>query len=340
MPTHGITNDKVTHINVVSYDHLESETPQNKGVIKSPSKLLSLKYQSQLSLGEQDKNSFSPKRVYFINTITIVKKEDELREPETSELSLSSLGGKKCKDGIEKDNEWIEYEEPLDLVNLYDESVYELIIKEMPSCSLNYDFRIEKGDPNNLKFHCMIGHKFIPNAYIDIDLPMNIMSLAYYNDIRRNGFEYRGENFMGIGRDMHVFIGKMSHVMDFTILKSIEANIDPSLPQVVFGLPFAEIACLAINRKHGWMTFTDGNREVTFKTPYNDPKRSELTSEGHDLLSSRIILSEDNYDRGCKRPFDLKSGFYKDVDKLGPDYQIRPKESSSRSDMNNQGGVM
>ncbi|GJV74161.1 hypothetical protein Tco_1494156 [Tanacetum coccineum] len=134
---------------------------------------------------------------------------------------------------------------------------------------------------------------------------------------------------------MHVFIGNMSHIIDFTILKSIEANIDPSLSQVVFRLPFTEIACLAINRKHGWITFTDGSREVTFKTPYKDPERSELTSEGYDLLSSRIILSEDDYDRGCERPFDLESEFYKGVDKLGPEYQTEPEESSSGSDVNN-----
>ncbi|GKB44952.1 hypothetical protein Tco_0889894 [Tanacetum coccineum] len=259
MLTHGVTNNTVTHINAMSYDHLESETPQNKGVVKSLSKFLSPKYQS--SLEEHDRNSSSLKRVYFINTITIVKKEDEPRKPKTSELSeidhdgsnlakdlsdesiepkeitnvvgLSNIGNKKYKDGIEKDNEWIEYEEPLNLVNLYDESIYESIIKEMPWCSLNYDFRIEKGDPNNLKFPCMIGHKFIPNAYIDIDLPMNIMSLAYYNDIRGNGFEYKGENFVGIGKDMHVFIGNMSHVMYFNILESVEANIDPSLSQVI-----------------------------------------------------------------------------------------------------------
>ncbi|GKD50393.1 hypothetical protein Tco_1279369, partial [Tanacetum coccineum] len=87
------------------------------------------------------------------------------------------------------------------------------------------------------------------------------------------------------------------------------------------------------------MTFTDGSREVTFKIPYKDPKISELTSKGHDLLSSRIILSEDEYDKGCKRPSDLESGFYKDVDKLGPEYRTGPEESSSGSDVNNQGGV-
>ncbi|GKE67362.1 hypothetical protein Tco_1521523, partial [Tanacetum coccineum] len=68
------------------------------------------------------------------------------------------------------------------------------------------------------------------------------------------------------------------------------------------------------------MTFTDGTKETTFKTPYKDPERSELFSEGHDLLSSRVILSEDDYDRGCRKPSDLEDGFYKDIIKLGPEY--------------------
>ncbi|GJU40164.1 hypothetical protein Tco_1193121 [Tanacetum coccineum] len=68
------------------------------------------------------------------------------------------------------------------------------------------------------------------------------------------------------------------------------------------------------------MTFTDGIKEITFKTPYKDPERSELSSKGHDLLSSRIILSEDDYDRGCRKLSDLEDGFYRDTDKLGPEY--------------------
>ncbi|GJX07212.1 hypothetical protein Tco_0195144 [Tanacetum coccineum] len=220
----------------------------------------------------------------------------------------------------EREIEWLDFEEPLDLVDTSKESVYESLIKEMPKCSLNYDFRIKKGDPRNLKIPCMIGHKFMANAYIDVDLLMNIMSLAYYNTIRKNGYEYMGRNFIGLGRDMHVFVGNMSYVMEFTILENIETNIDPSLSRVIFGQPFAEIACLAIDRKHGLMTLTDGTKEVTFKTPYKDPERSELSSEGHDLLSSRIILSEDDYDRGCRKPSDLEDGFYRDTIKLGPEY--------------------
>ncbi|GJR58304.1 hypothetical protein Tco_1500466 [Tanacetum coccineum] len=216
--------------------------------------------------------------------------------------------------------EWLDVEEPLDLVDTSKESVYESLIKEMPKCSLNCDFRIKKGDPRNLKIPCMIGHKFTAKAYIDVDLPMNIMSLAYYNSIKKNRYEYRGRNFVGLGRDIHVFVGNMSYIMDFTILENIEANIDPSLSHVVFGRPFIEIACLAINRKHGLMTFTDEIKEVTFKTPYKDLERSELSSKGHNLLSSRIILSEDDYDRGCRKPSDLEDGIYRDTTKLGPEY--------------------
>ncbi|GJV80144.1 hypothetical protein Tco_1516014 [Tanacetum coccineum] len=112
----------------------------------------------------------------------------------------------------------------------------------------------------------------------------------------------------------------MSYVMDFTILENIETNIEPSLSHAIFGRPFVEIACLAINRKHGLMNFTDGTKEITFKTPYKEPERSELSSEGHALLSSRIILTEDDYDRGCRKPSDLEDGFYRDTIKLEPQY--------------------
>ncbi|GJS08930.1 hypothetical protein Tco_0365726 [Tanacetum coccineum] len=226
------------------------------------------------------------------NTNTVERKKEqrdtpqlELKEP----TAIDKIGP--SRNNEEREIEWLDIEEPLDLVDTCEESVYESLIKEMPKCSLKFDFRIKKGDPRNLKIPCMIGHKFIANAYIHVDLPMNIMSLAYYNSIRKSRYEYRGRNFVGLGRDMHVFVGNMSYVMDFTILENIETNIEPN-----------------------------GIKEITFKTPYKDLKRSEFSSKGHDLLSSRIILSEDDYDRGCRKPSDLEDGFYRDTIKLGHEY--------------------
>ncbi|GJX88572.1 protein kinase-like domain, concanavalin A-like lectin/glucanase domain protein [Tanacetum coccineum] len=253
------------------------------------------------------------------NTNTAERKEEQRDTPQPELKDPTDIGKiVTSRNDEEREIKWLDIEEPLDLVDTSEESVYESLIKEMPKCSLNYDFRIKKDDPRNLKVPCMIGHKFMANAYIDVDLPMNIMSLTYYNSIRKSGYEYRGRNFKGLGRDMHVYVGNMSYVMDFTILENTETNIDHSLSHVVSRQPFVEIACLVINRKHGFMTFTDGTNEIPFKTSYKDPERNELSSEGHDLLSSRIILSEDDYDRGCRKPSDLEDRLYRDTIKLAP----------------------
>ncbi|GKB94859.1 hypothetical protein Tco_0980996 [Tanacetum coccineum] len=123
------------------------------------------------------------------DTNTIAYNEEQRDTPQLERediIVVDNLGPNRDDEGFE----WLDIEEPIDLVNTSEELVYESLIKEMPECSLNYDFKIKKGDPRNLKISCIIGHKFMANAYINVDLPMNIMSLAYYNSIRKNGYEY------------------------------------------------------------------------------------------------------------------------------------------------------
>nr|GFA35956.1 protein kinase-like domain, concanavalin A-like lectin/glucanase domain protein [Tanacetum cinerariifolium] len=93
----------------------------------------------------------------------------------------------------------------------------------------------------------------------------------------------------------------MSYVMDFTILENVEANIDPSLSQVIFGRPFVETTKLILDEEQGLITFTYGIREVTFKTPNKDLEMDDLNCEGHDLLLSKVILSDDDVRSGCER---------------------------------------
>nr|GEY49031.1 hypothetical protein [Tanacetum cinerariifolium] len=217
------------------------------------------------------------------NTIADIKEKVEgklinfetvLEEGRSRDIKLGNLGDRACgkTKELEGSGEWMEYKEPLDLVDTRDESVYESLIEKMLSCSLSFNFGVEKGDPSYLKFPCMIG---------------------------RN----------------------MGHTMDFTILENIEANIYPSLSQVVFGRPFIDITKLISDKEQGLITFTNRIKEVTFKTLYKDSEVDDLTSEEHDLLSSRVVLSEDDYRRGCERVSDLENGVNLDVDKLDPSYK-------------------
>ncbi|GKF88443.1 hypothetical protein Tco_0259320, partial [Tanacetum coccineum] len=75
------TRNSMAYMNVTSTDQIRKEELRSKG-IKSPSKLLSPKYLSQVSLEEQNRNPSSPKCIHFINSIVILCKEDEVREEE------------------------------------------------------------------------------------------------------------------------------------------------------------------------------------------------------------------------------------------------------------------
>ncbi|GJZ29920.1 MAK10-like protein [Tanacetum coccineum] len=63
-------------MNFASADYPTKEELRSKE-IKSPSKLLSLKYLSQSSLAEQNRNPSSLKRIHFVKSIIILNKEDE-----------------------------------------------------------------------------------------------------------------------------------------------------------------------------------------------------------------------------------------------------------------------
>ncbi|GJY76078.1 hypothetical protein Tco_0481194 [Tanacetum coccineum] len=241
LPSDTVKNPKLSTSPVLSARSYPTEDPQCSTIVHGSINTVIIcpkqpnKPQNDKSKEEEQGKEGDPEDT---NTMAHNKEQRDTPQPELKDtITVNNLGPDRIDEGIE----WLDIEEPLDLIDTNEESVYESLIQEMPKCSLNYDLRIKKGDPRNLKIPCMIGHRFTANAYIDIDLPMNIVSLTYYNSIRKNGYEYMGRNFVGLERGMHVFVGNMSYVMDFTILESIETNIDPSLSNVVFGRPLLRL---------------------------------------------------------------------------------------------------
>ncbi|GJZ39669.1 zf-CCHC domain-containing protein [Tanacetum coccineum] len=74
-PIRNTVGNPTAQMNFTSTNDSTKEELQGKG-IKSPSKLLSLKYLSHSSLIKQNRNPSSPKYVHFINSIIILNKED------------------------------------------------------------------------------------------------------------------------------------------------------------------------------------------------------------------------------------------------------------------------
>ncbi|GKC31469.1 hypothetical protein Tco_1038763, partial [Tanacetum coccineum] len=108
--------------------------------------------------------------------------------------------------------------------------------------------RIRGGSPNNIKISCMIGHFFKRHAYIDLESPVNIMSMHQYNQIMTYGIRSRQKpsnpdkisNFVGRMRRIKVFIGSFIYECDFMILEDASSIIDCHLGEMVFRKPFID----------------------------------------------------------------------------------------------------
>nr|GEZ35586.1 hypothetical protein [Tanacetum cinerariifolium] len=74
--------------------------------------------------------------------IDATERREEQRDTSQPDLKKSTAIDKIGSSRNDEEIEWLGVEEPLDLVDTREESVYESLIKEMPKCSLNYDFRI------------------------------------------------------------------------------------------------------------------------------------------------------------------------------------------------------
>ncbi|GKE58769.1 hypothetical protein Tco_1497954, partial [Tanacetum coccineum] len=74
--------------------------------------------------------------------------------------------------------------------------------------------KINSFDGDDLAFQCMIGfRKFV--AYFDPFSPMNISMRKAYNTIMVEGLESIGKNLVAIVRDVYVFVGSFTYIMDF-----------------------------------------------------------------------------------------------------------------------------
>ncbi|GJZ27985.1 hypothetical protein Tco_0572632 [Tanacetum coccineum] len=200
---HGrdVSKDPTPRIDAVYHAYHKNGSPRNKE-IKSPSKLLSLKYQSQSSLREQNRSSSSPKHVYFVNTITIIRKEDESRDEDAIEDRLrdertdhdpvvKGCGEKEEKvkkvekerkesdEEVEEELEEEEQEEDdpeyFDTFLTIEELSYHKWLLKNPRPSW-VSAKIRTGNLNNIKISYMIGQFLKEQAYIDLDSPNNVMS--------------------------------------------------------------------------------------------------------------------------------------------------------------------
>ncbi|GKA37458.1 MAK10-like protein [Tanacetum coccineum] len=282
MPTHNTAGNPTAKMNLASTNYPTKEELRGKG-IKSPSKLLSLKYLTQSSLAEQNRNPSSPKRVHFVNSIIILNKEDEAKESVKSsatEYKDHEMRVKNEEEFEEETKEETEEEEEdnpkhFDVFSTTKKLGYhEWLLKNPRPPWVKAKIRI--GNLNNVKFSCMIGYFDKKQAYLDVESPINVMSRLHYNwimssrlePIRKPSNPKKICNFVGRVRGLKVFIGNFTYECDLMVLKDTTSVIDHDLGSVVFGKPFVEASGLVYDIKEGTVVFEKDKEKIMFKMPH------------------------------------------------------------------------
>ena len=187
--------------------------------------------------------------------------------------------------------------------------------------------RIKRGDPNNITIPCMIGYKFIANAYIDPESPINVMSRAVYNDIMNRQLESRRDpkhpskicNFVGRVNELRIFVGNFIFIADFLILEDVVSVIDCNLSHVMLGRPFVEDSRLKYDKLEGTIQFANEYDKITYRMPSKMEEFRFVPQLDRDHIGAFEDIPEK---KGTKHVWDKRSLYYKDCLHLGPRYKV------------------
>ncbi|GJR71209.1 protein kinase-like domain, concanavalin A-like lectin/glucanase domain protein [Tanacetum coccineum] len=168
----------------------------------------------------------------------------------------------------------------------------------------------------------MIGQFLKKQAYIDLELPINVMSRLNYYWIMSEGLKSRRKtsnpenicNFVGRVKGLKVFVGNFTHECDFVVLEDTTSVIDHYHGGTVLGKPFVMKTGLVYNRDEGTVTFEKNSEKITFKMPHKMERFKHIDIE--DLKTDNIppfVIGGDDSDQ--------EKTHYSDSLNLGSEYK-------------------
>nr|GEW29737.1 MAK10-like protein [Tanacetum cinerariifolium] len=259
---HDTAGNPTAQMNFASTNYPTKEELQDKG-IKTPSKLLSSKYLSQSSLAEQNRNPSFPKRVYFLNSIIILNKEDEAKEEGNMESSATEY----------KNHEMtVEAAEEVESEVKFEEETKEEIEEEEEDNARHFDtFPTMK----KLRLH----YNWIMSSRLELK--------------RKPSDPKKICNFMGRVKGLKFFIGNFTYECDFMVLEDTTSVIDNDLGSVIFKKLFVETTRLVYDIKEGTVLFEKDKEKIVFKLPHEMEmfKRIDFTDIKTDHIPPFVIRS-------------------------------------------------
>ncbi|GJY30920.1 hypothetical protein Tco_0414415 [Tanacetum coccineum] len=201
-----------------------------------------------------------------------------------------------------------------------DEVLSELIKYENVGM-LHREKAINSFDGDDLAFQCMIKfRKFV--AYFDPFLPINIITHKAYNTIMVEELESIEKNLVAIVRDVYVFVGSFTYIMDFVVFKDIGEFILIDKAEVVIGKPFRKITKLEYDCAKGLMSFNRILDNYIFQMPRTLLRFKCWGHVSWSKIPPNLMLSQRDLTNGFKNAYEKNKFMYKNCLNLGPEYQV------------------
>ncbi|GJZ31103.1 hypothetical protein Tco_0576150 [Tanacetum coccineum] len=282
-----------------------------------------------------------PKRIHFVNTITVIRKEDVPKEeeggleyintnpPSRPDPSISFISEKVCK--LNSFLESLNLVPPSSNTQFVctkendEDVIFVELIKKYDDSSEEELGMDKRGNPSNLKIPCNIGHVHVDKAYIDLNSPINVLTRMQYNWIIRKQLKLREDpegisgisNFTRRIKGMHIFLENFTYVSDFMIVEDISSIIDPRLSQIVLGKPFFEISNMTHDLSLGIMKSANGTDKIAYKMPHKIEQYNSLSDLEKEHTKSVYFRNEEDKRRGVDYVMNKILGFYKEcLDRL------------------------
>ncbi|GJR53224.1 putative reverse transcriptase domain-containing protein [Tanacetum coccineum] len=183
----------------------------------------------------------------------------------------------------------------------------------------DHDKKIRINCAHNLKFSCMIGFEFLHANFFPI-LYVNVMSKKFYNSIRKDKLEYKGNNVVGALMNIPIFVRTFSILTDFSILENMDAHRDEGMGDVIFGELILREVGINAKRFKGMITIYNGNEEVTYQMVRSHPRFKHHTNEQCNKILPLLKVSKEDKMNGISHSYQKLKNFYKGVLNLGPEY--------------------
>ncbi|GJS46218.1 hypothetical protein Tco_0596339 [Tanacetum coccineum] len=147
----------------------------------------------------------------------------------------------------------------------------------------NHQEPTSKGFPNSTSFLDSQNCWDLPR-----DTPLDRIEVlrAIYNEVMSNELIYKGNNFVGVAKNLNIFVGCNTYFADFVVLEDVSEFIEKGLIKVLLGRPFKDLTRLeemilerfgadeALRRN---IQYSDPARTVPVPETFHEQTDDELT---------------------------------------------------------------